>query len=692
MSKDFLFELGTEELPPTTLLTLSNHFTALMKTGLQSEGLKFESVSSYATPRRLAIVVYSLDEQTPTQDIVNWGPPKKIAFDDAGKPTKAAEAFAKKNAITIESLQFENDGKAEKLCHRNSKAGIATAELLPSIVASAIDKLPIAKRMRWGSTRTEFVRPAQWVAMMYGSEIIEATILGIESGNTTRGHRFHCDTTLEIANPSVYESLLKNNGHVVANYDERKSLIRDQVVAEGEKLSGQAAIDEDLLDEVTGLVEWPVALTGSFDQRFLDVPAEALIYSMKEHQKYFHVVDREGQLMPNFITVANIVSNDPAQVISGNERVIRPRLGDAAFFYETDKKVRLEDRIEKLKSIVFQKKLGTLYDKTQRVMKLAGHIASMLDSNRELAQRAAELSKTDLLSDMVLEFDKMQGIAGRYYALADGEPEEVAHAIQDQYLPKFAGDKLPASLTGCAVALADRLDTIVGIFGIKEPPTGSKDPFALRRASLGVLRIIVEKELSLDLRVLLEHAEKLHNDLPAGQELVDTVLQYMLERFRAWYEDQNIPAEVFMAVSAKNLSKPLDIEKRVKAVHRFNQLPESSALASANKRVSNILSKVDSDTVSNAIDKTLLTEAAEIALEKLMAEKSIEVAPLFEEQQYQQAFECLANLRDTVDLFFDDVMVMADDEAIRNNRLSLLAQLRNLFLEIADISLLAPAK
>lgn len=691
MSTDFLVEIGTEELPPTTLLKLSNSFTEQIKTGVAAHELNFQHIESFATPRRLAVVISELDEQTPIKQVVAWGPPKKIAFDEAGQPSKAALAFAAKNGISTDDLVFENDGKVDKLVYRRTEAGKDVTKLLPAIVENALSKLPIAKRMRWGSSRIEFVRPAQWIVMMLGSNTIDCEILGLKAANITRGHRFHCDTTLDIANPAAYCKLLENSGHIVPSFQQRKTMIRKQVAAEGEKLGGIAVIDEDLLNEVTGLVEWPVALTGEFEQRFLQVPAEALISSMKEHQKYFHVENSEGQLLPNFITVSNIDSADPRQVIEGNERVIRPRLSDAAFFYETDKKTKLETRVEKLHSIVFQAKLGTLHDKTQRVMALAADIANTIGSNVDYARRAAELSKADLMSDMVLEFDKMQGIAGCYYALADGEPEQVAHAIRDQYLPKFAGDKLPDSTTACAVALADRLDTIVGIFGIGQPPTGSKDPFALRRASLAVLRIIVEKQLPLDLTQLLQTAQQQHSTLPTNDNLVATVLAYMVERFRAWYEDDNVPAEVFMAVSAKNLSQPLDIDLRVKAVNSFNQLPEAQALAAANKRVSNILAKVD-DASIGSVDTALLSDKAEVDLAALVQQKAIDIQPLYQQNNYQQALASLADLRTPVDQFFDDVMVMADDEAIRNNRLALLKQLRGLFFEVADISLLVPAK
>ena len=689
---DFLVEIGTEELPPTALLTLSKHFTEQVKKGVAAEALNFSNIESYATPRRLAVVISGIDAKTPEKDIVAWGPPKKIAYDDNGKPTKAAEAFAKKNGINIDDVQVEHDGKADKLVYRSIKPGKDATELLPAIVQAALDKLPIAKRMRWGASRTEFVRPAQWLVMMLDDQVIDCEILGFKAGNITRGHRFHCDSPLEIANPSAYASLLESRGHIIPSFEKRREMIREQVTTEGEKVGGIAVIGNDLLDEVTGLVEWPVALTGSFESRFLDVPAEALISSMKEHQKYFHIENNDGDLLPHFITVSNIVSNDPAQVISGNERVIRPRLSDAAFFFETDKKIKLEARLENLKNVVFQTKLGSLYDKTQRVLSLAADIANTIGSNPDHARRAAELSKTDLVSDMVLEFDKMQGIAGCYYALADGEPAEVANAIKDQYLPKFAGDQLPESLTGCAVALADRLDTIVGIFGIGQPPTGSKDPFALRRATVGVLRIIVEKQLDIDLRELLQQAQQQHNHLPAGDGLVDTVLTYMLERFRAWYEEENISAEVFLAVSAKNLSQPLDINQRVQAVHSFSQLAEAQALAAANKRVSNILAKLDDEAVIGAVDTSLLVDDAEKTLAELVQSKAAVVEPLFKQRQYKQALANLADLREPVDKFFEHVMVMVDDKALKNNRLALLKQLRDLFLEVADISLLVPAK
>lgn len=527
--------------------------------------------------------------------------------------------------------------------------------------------------------------------MLYGDQVIQCTILDVAAGRETRGHRFHADRSFSLTNASEYKRTLEEHAYVIASFKDRRGRIRAQVETLGAKLGGHAVIDEDLLDEVTGLVEWPVALAGGFEQRFLAVPQEALISSMKEHQKYFHVVDAAGKLLPHFITVSNIESRDPAKVIAGNERVIRPRLSDAAFFYETDLKTPLVELREQLRKVVFQDKLGTVFDKTERIAALASHIATQIGGNAEWAVRAGLLSKADLMSGMVGEFDDMQGIAGEYYARHDGEPLEVAQAIREQYQPRFAGDELPATQTGAAVALADRLDTLVGIFGIGQPPTGSKDPFGLRRAALGILRMIVEKGFDLDLRDTLTQAQRQYPQFAAQADLVDKVLAYMLERFRAWFEDENIPAEVFMAVSAKNLSRPLDINQRVQAVFRFSQLPEAAALASANKRVSNILAKRADQGALPALRGELLTEATEQELARQVAAQAAQVKPLFAARKYREGLEQLAGLRGAVDAFFDNVLVMAEDEAVRNNRLALLEQLRNLFLEVADISVLAPA-
>lgn len=692
MSQPFLVEIGTEELPPKALKTLYQSFAAGIEAGLRAAGLPFTQLHGFGSPRRLAVLVEQLEEQQPEQVIEKLGPNVANAFEADGKPTKAAEGFARGCGIAFDQLERVDTDKGERLVFRSRQPGKSAAELLPQIVVDALDKLPIPKRMRWGARRAEFVRPVHWIVMLLGDRVVETEIFGIATGRETRGHRFHCNTALTIDNPLGYQLLLETQAHVIADFNERRGRIRAQVEAAGKKLNGHAVIDEDLLDEVTGLVEWPVALAGNFEQRFLVVPQEALISSMKEHQKYFHVVDGDGKLLPHFITVSNIDSADPAKVIDGNERVIRPRLSDAAFFFETDLKTSLETLREQLKKVVFQEKLGTVFDKTARVAAIAQAVAGQIGGDPGWAQEAGSLSKADLVSNMVGEFDEMQGVAGSYYARRAGKPDEVAAALQEQYLPRFAGDELPHTKTGIAVALADRLDTLVGIFGIGQLPTGSKDPFALRRASLGVLRIIVERGLDLDLRQLLETARTAYTvDFAKKDELVDTVLAYMIERFRAWYEEENISAEVFLAVSAKNLSRPLDINQRVQAVHRFSQLPEASALASANKRVSNILAKQGAGSELPAVQDNLLSEPAEQELARQVAAQQKIVQPLFAARKYREGLEQLAGLRAAVDAFFDSVMVMTDDEAVRNNRLALLSQLRNLFLEVADISLLAPA-
>jgi glycyl-tRNA synthetase beta chain len=691
MSRDFLLELGTEELPPTALKHLLSALASGVKAGLDELGLSYHRINSYASPRRLALVVEQLAEATPVRQVTHWGPPAQVAFDAEGKPTRAAEAFAQKHGLALEALNTEHDGKADKLVAHQQAGGEPAVTLLAGVVTDALAQLPIPKRMRWGAKRTEFVRPAHWLVMLYGNDVIDAEILGLSAGRDSRGHRFHCNQTVAIDSAADYVATMLN-AYVQVDMAARRALIIEQVNREAAAINGTAVINEDLLDEVTGLVEWPVALTGRFEERFLQVPAEALISSMAEHQKYFHVVDHDGQLKPYFITVANIESKNPAQVIDGNERVIRPRLADAAFFFETDKKRTLASQRERLGSIVFQAKLGSILDKTDRIAALAASIASDIGANADQARRAGELSKADLVTEMVQEFDKMQGIAGYYYALNDGEDADVATALKEQYLPKHSGGELPESVTGTLVALADRLDTIVGIFGIGQKPTGSKDPFALRRASLGALRLMVEKDLDLDLRELLTRAAHHHGgNIKHADTAVDEALAYMLDRFRAWYEEDHIATEVYLAVAAKKLSHPVDINTRVLAVDAFAQLPEAQALAAANKRVSNILGKLERAPASE-IKPELLKEAAEQQLAEAVTDKAKRVEPLLAERRYADVLAELAALRAVIDRFFDDVMVMTDDEALKNNRLALLAQLRGLFLQVADISALAPAK
>jgi glycyl-tRNA synthetase beta chain len=690
-TENLLVELGTEELPPKALKSLGLAFRDGIVDGLGQRELDFGEVQWFASPRRLAVLVHGVALQAADREVEVLGPPVGRARDDAGNWTPAAAGFARKQGVEPGALQSIDTPKGARLGLRSRVSGVKTRECLNEIIQGSIQQLPIPKRMRWGASRVEFVRPVHWVVAMLGQDCDHGEILGLPTGNTTRGHRFHSSGTITLQRPEDYAAALAE-ARVVADFEQRQQMIREQVEVEASALQATAVIDQDLLDEVTGLVEWPVALTGSFEARFLEVPAEALVSSMKEHQKYFHLVDQQGQLKPNFVTLCNIESTDPIQVIAGNERVIRPRLADAAFFFATDKKVPLAGRVEQLNSIVFQKQLGTVYDKTQRVVGLAGALAEQIGAPVESARRAALLSKTDLGTDMVLEFSDMQGIAGSYYALHDGEEADVAAALAQQYWPKFAGDQLPESGTACALGLADRLDTLVGIFGIGQPPSGSKDPFALRRASLAVLRIMVEKNLDLDLRNCLELAAAQFPEDTLAEGTTGQVLVYMIERFRAWFEEEHIAAEVFRAVSARNLSRPLDIQRRVHAVDAFTRLPQAAALAAANKRVSNILDKLEEGHQFGEVSADLLQEPQEKALAEQLQALAHTSGEHLARDEYTQALACLADLRDTVDSFFDSVMVNADDSALRHNRLNLLKKLRDLFLQVADISQLAVSK
>jgi len=692
-TETLLVELGTEELPPKALKYLGQAFRDGVLQGLQQRELAYDKDSEqwFASPRRLAVLVKGVQLQAPDKAVEALGPPADRAKDEDGNWAPAAAGFAKKQGVDPEELQVIETPKGQRLGISRIEPGTVLKDCLNEIIQASIQALPIPKRMRWGARREEFVRPVHWVVAMVGTDSDHGEILGLPSGSTTCGHRFHSSGKITLERPEDYEKKLEN-AHVIAGFDKRRERIQAQVTEEAAKLGAVAVIDEDLLDEVTGLVEWPKALTGSFDERFLEVPEEALVSSMKEHQKYFHLRDKKGDLLPKFITVCNIESEDPAQVIAGNERVIRPRLADAAFFFETDKKTALAGRVAGLDSIVFQQKLGTLLDKTQRVSRLARQLAPLIGADPALAGRAALLSKADLASDMVLEFADMQGIAGSYYALNDEEDPEVAAALAQQYWPKFAGDRLPENPTACSLALADRLDTLVGIFGIGQPPTGSKDPFALRRASLAVLRILVEKDLDVDLRECLNLAAAEYENGVLGQETTSQVLDYMLERFRAWYEEENIPTEVFRAVSALGPTRPTDIQRRVHAVNAFTQLPEAAALAAANKRVSNILAKVEAGYKYGDVSANLLQEPQEKALQEKLAALTSVAAAHIEQDQYTEALASLAALREPVDAFFDGVMVNAQNEDLRRNRLSLLRDLRGIFLQVADISQLVVGK
>ena len=686
-NQDLLIEIGTEELPPKALFSLSKSFQQEIEKGLKKHNLAFVQGATYATPRRLAVLVKDLQAMQDDVTIERFGPALKAAFDEQGNPSKAAEGFARSCGVEVSQLTEKNDGKVSKLYFKTARAGESIHKLLPGIITEALSALPVPKRMRWGSSRNEFVRPVHWAVVLFGKEIIPASILGIESGNITRGHRFHHPENLTLHAPADYEKLLSETGFVIPDFNIRKDMIRKQIQAQAETINARVVIDEELLNEVTALVEWPVALIGSFDERFLSVPKEALVSSMKKHQKCFYLEDESGNIKPNFITVSNIQSMEPDVVIRGNEKVIRPRLADADFFFEQDKKFSLASRRDKLKTVVFEQTLGTLFDKTQRVSSLASYIAKSLGTDQANVIRAAEIAKCDLLTGMVGEFADLQGIMGYYYASHDGETEEVAMAMNEQYLPRFAGDDLPATATGMILALAERLDTIVGLFGIGQPPTGSKDPYALRRAALGILRIIVEKKLDLDLSSCITNAISQYSVLTVSDGLHESVQDFIFERFRAWYADEGVSANIFQAVYAVKPTGPLDFDLRIKAVKEFSLLKEAAALSIANKRVSNILSKLDQQP-SLDVDEKLLTEPAEQKLAAKLRELLKEVEPLLASQNYTKALTSMANLQKEVDNFFDQVMVNTENEQVRNNRQSLLQQLRHLFLQIADISLL----
>ncbi|HEY0962407.1 MAG TPA: glycine--tRNA ligase subunit beta [Pseudomonadales bacterium] len=686
MKQDLLIEIGTEELPPKALLQLSEAFQQAIASLLDKAGLAHDGITPFATPRRLALIVSQLPAQQPDISLEKLGPAVQASFGADGKPTKAAEGFARGCGVDVSALERKMDGNVEKLAFRSQRKGAATATLIPDMVREALAALPIPKRMRWGSSRDEFVRPVQWCVLLFGDAVIPATILGAESAAVTRGHRFMHPQPITLSVPADYEQALMQ-GKVVANFAQRRDTVRKLVEEEGRKLGAQAIIEEALLDEVTALVEWPVALTGRFDNDFLSVPQEALISAMKGHQKCFHLLDPNGNILPHFITLSNLVSRDPAQVIAGNEKVIRPRLADAAFFFSQDKKQPLAARREKLKTVIFQQELGTLADKSERVAKLAQHIALQLGADAKLAQRAAELGKCDLLTSMVYEFAELQGLMGMHYAKHDGEPDDVAQALFEQYLPRFSGDELPQTQTGMVLALAERLDTITGLFGIGQPPTGSKDPFALRRAALGVLRIVIEKQLPLDLSACLDAAVANFGALPKAQNLAATVRDFIFDRLRTFYTDQGVSADVFLAVDAVRPASPLEFDARIKAVSNFVALSQAQALAAANKRVSNILQKT-SVKAGAGVDAAKLQEPAEQALSQAVQSVQARVEPLLKQNDFTPALAAMAELQAVVDAFFDKVMVNVDDAALRDNRLALLQQLRALFLRVADISLL----
>ena len=718
--RDFLVEIGTEELPPKALRLLEQAFAGELVSGLAKTGLKHGEVRSFATPRRLAILVRRLAAQQPDQKIERRGPPVNAAFDAAGLPTRAAQSFAAAWKTSMEQLQRRDEGKGSFLYYVGVRAGAPAVELLPGLVQSALDALPIPRRMRWGAGEAQFVRPVHWIALLYGKEVVPASLLDTGAGNLTRGHRFHAPKPLRLSSPAVYERTLRERGYVVADFEARRSLIRERVAAIAAGLGGQPLMSDALLDEVTALVEWPVPLAGRFEERFLSLPREVLISTLEDHQRYFPVAGADGSLLPHFIAVANIESRDPAQVVAGNERVVRPRLADAAFFWEQDRKSPLAARAEGLAKVTFQAKLGSLGDKARRLGALAADIAAARGqagardpSPATRARRAAELCKCDLLTAMVGEFPELQGIMGTYYALADGEETEVATAIREHYQPRGAGDELPATETGTTLAIADKLDTLAGIFAIGEKPTGTKDPFGLRRAAIGVIRILVEKRLELDVVRLLDRAvtrvrEDIEKSAAAAGKPAPTasagvaaeVYDYVLERLRAYYLERtdgaveanagaerpgSITTEMFDAVLATRPASPLDFDARLGALSSFLTLPEAASLTAANKRVANILRKAG-ESAPAEVDRGALHAPAEQQLFEAMRERRDGVATATARKDYAGALALLAQLRPAVDVFFDQVMVMDEDPKLRANRLALLARMRELFAGVADLS------
>ena len=686
MQENFLVEIGTEELPPKALKTLATSFADNVEAELNQAGLSFDKIEWFAAPRRLAVKVLNLATQQPSKEIEKRGPAVSAAFDAEGKPTKAAEGWARGCGITVEQAERIATDKGEWLVHRAKIEGQPTKNLLNDIVANALTKLPIPKPMRWADKTVQFIRPVHTVTMLLGDELIEGEILGVASARTIRGHRFLGEKEFEIQHADQYPQLLREKGSVVADFNERKAEILAKSQAKATALGGVADIEESLLEEVTSLVEYPNVLAAKFEERFLAVPAEALVYTMKGDQKYFPIYDKDGKLLPHFIFVSNINPEDPTAIIEGNEKVVRPRLTDAEFFFKTDLKQKLVDRLPRLETVLFQQQLGTLKDKTDRIEQLAGEIAKQIGADEAKAKRAGLLSKCDLMTNMVFEFTDTQGVMGMHYARHDGEDEEVAVALNEQYMPRFAGDELPKSLVASAVALADKFDTLTGIFGIGQAPKGSADPFALRRAALGALRIIVEKNLPLDLEDLVKKSAALFGDKLTNQNVVADVVDFMLGRFRAWYQDEGIAVDVIQAVLARRPTRPADFDARVRAVSHFRTLDSAEALAAANKRVSNILAKADA--AIGEINLTACVEPAEKALAEAVLALRTEVQPLIAQGDYTSVLDKLANLRAPVDSFFDNVMVNAEDPALRQNRLAILNTLQGLFLQVADISVL----
>ncbi len=689
---NLLLEIGTEELPPKALSQLGRAFADGCRQGLAEANLLEDAGAEhrwFASPRRLAVWIPAVRGKQPDQKIERRGPSIAAAFDRDGKPTRAASGFARSCGVEVEQLQRTSGAKGEWLVHRSIQRGRTAGKLIPQCVEQAIKQLPIPKRMRWGKGSAEFVRPVHWLVIMHGAALIKAKLLSVDSGAHTRGHRFHCTHPLRLANADQYEKTLVDNGFVIPDFATRRRIIQQKVQTLAKRVDGTPMMDDPLLDEVTGLVEWPIPLLGEFDKGFLQVPHEVLISSMRDHQKYFPVMSQRGRLLPYFITVSNIKSKSPKRVREGNERVLRARLSDAQFFWETDCSKPLETRVDALKSVMFHNKLGSLFDKTSRVRALSSSIAALLNVDLGHSERAAWLAKADLVSDMVGEFPELQGTMGKYYAGHDGEPKAVAAAIEEHYRPRFAGDSLPVGGVAQVVAIADKLDSLVGIFAAGEEPTGDKDPFGLRRAALGVLRILIERRLDLDLLHLIAECARIYGaqpqSIPVTDEVVARVFDFVLERTRAHYSAAGFQPDELNAVITTRPVSPLDFDHRLRAVSKFRRLPQAENLAAANKRIRNILRKT-SEAIPAQVAQASLTEEAEKRLFRAVQQLTAQVSGYFAAGEYDRGLKKLVTLRDPVDRFFDEVLVMTDDESLRGNRLALLRQIHDLFLQTADIS------
>ena len=693
MSKadDFLVEIGTEELPPKALRSLMEAFGAELEAGIDDARLPHGDVRSYASPRRLAVSVASLARSQNDRNVEQKGPPVRVAFDADGNPTPAATAFAAKCGTTVDKLDRIETDKGEWLVFPTVEQGKTAAELLPEIIERSLGSLPIPRRMRWGASDAEFVRPVHWIVLLHGEDVVDASVMNIAAGRISRGHRFHSSGPVSIDTPDDYLGALEKDGSVIADFARRRQMIVEGVDAAAERVGGSIVDGEDLYDEVAALVEWPVPIVGAFDEVYLELPREVVVSTLTGHQRYFPVADDHGTLLPHFVTVANLESKDPEQVIEGNERVIRPRLADAAFFWDNDRRKTLEDRQETLRDVVYQQGLGSVFDKSRRTGRLAAWLADQLGADPSVVERAASLAKCDLVTGMVGEFPDLQGTMGRYYALAGGEPGAVADAIGEQYQPRFAGDELPATQPGQVLAVADKLDTLAGIFSIGKKPSGNRDPFGLRRAALGIVRILIERGIDVDLRAMLAKAvaEQPDSKTPP-EELSADLYGFIADRLRGYFLDRDtgLGVETFEAVMTRLPVSLVDFDRRLAAVQTFARLDQAESLAAANKRIANILRKAG-DPEGLAVSTRLFELDAEHALHSALENARKKVCPMLEQRRYAEILNKLADLRDPVDRFFDDVLVMADDDDVRNNRLALLGELRALFLDVADISRLS---